>query len=285
MISLKIGITGINGFIGSNVAKMLSDEGHNIVSLDKYTRNINSINYDINSFPKELSWVMHFGANTSINESYNKPFHIYSNNLMSTLTAAKIAFKSKCSMLFMSSYVYGNPKYLPIDEKHPVSPLNPYMGSKIAGEEICRQLNKLLDLPLIILRGFNIYGDWNSPGRLISDLVNAAKQGKSFIIQDPAPRRDYLFIKDFNSLVLKILNNKLSGVEIYNVGSGKSYSNYEVAEIIQSIAKKDCRIIVKDKPRKNDVLDCYADVSLVKRTFSWNPAYSLEQGLGELINI
>ena len=125
MISLKIGITGINGFIGSNVAKMLSDEGHNIVSLDKYTRNINSINYDINSFPKDLSWVMHFGANTSINESYDKPFHIYSNNLMSTLTAAKIAFKSKCSMLFMSSYVYGNPKYLPIDEKHPVSPLNP----------------------------------------------------------------------------------------------------------------------------------------------------------------
>jgi nucleoside-diphosphate-sugar epimerase len=285
MIPLKIGITGIHGFIGSHVARRLSDEGHAVISLDNYTRQSDFKTSDVESFPKGLNWVMHFGASTSINESYDKPFHIYSNNLMSTLTAAKIAFESKCAMIFMSSYVYGNPEYLPIDEKHPVSALNPYMGSKIAGEELCRQLNKLLSLPVVILRGFNIYGDWNSPGRLISDLISAAKRGDPLLVKDPAPRRDYLYIKDFNSLILKILTYKLSDVEIYNVGSGKSYSNYEVAEIVQSLANKDCRLIVQDRPRKNDVLDCYADVSLVKRSFSWNPSYSLEKGLGELINI
>ena len=96
----------------------------------------------------------------------------------------------------MSSYVYGNPKYLPIDEKHPVASANPYMGSKITGEEICRQLSHLLKFPLIILRVFNIYGDFEIPGRLISDLLQNLRQGNSLVLNDPVPKRDYLYIKD-----------------------------------------------------------------------------------------
>lgn len=283
MIPLKIGITGLNGLIGSHVSKRLTDEGHTVISLDNYTRLNNFKNSDIECFPKGLSWVMHFGASTSIHDSYDNPFLTYSNNFSSTLAAAKIAFESKCALLFMSSYVYGNPEYLPIDEKHPVVPLNPYMGSKILGEDLCRQLNKFLGLPVVILRGFNIYGDWNSPGRLISDLISAARKGRPLLVKDPHPRRDYLYIEDFSTLILKILVHELSGVEIYNVGSGTSYSNYEVAEIVQSLANKACRLSVLDRPRKNDVLECYADVSLVKKSFDWKPSYSLQKGLCKLI--
>ncbi len=284
MTPLNIGITGFNGFIGSSVAKKLSDEGHNVVSLDHYTRNENPVECNSNSFLSDLNWVMHFGASTSIHDSFDKPFDTYSNNLLSTLVATQIASESKCPLLFMSSYVYGNPEYLPIDEKHPTSPLNPYMGSKIAGEEICKQINKLLDIPIVIFRAFNIYGNQNSPGRLLPDLINAINLGEPLIVQDPAPRRDYLYIKDFTALILRLINCEFSGLEIFNVGCGKSYSNYEVAEIIQSIARKKLQIIVKDKPRKNDVIDCYADISLVKKTFSWSPSYNLKQGLRELLN-
>ncbi len=284
MKELIVGITGFNGFIGSSIAKKLLDEGHKVVSLDDYTRNINSVDKDSNPFPVNLDWVMHFGASTSINESFDKPFNIYTNNLLSTSIAAQIAFESKCQLLFMSSYVYGNPQYLPIDEKHPLTSLNPYMSSKIIGEDLCKHFNQLLGIPLVIFRGFNIYGDWVSPGRLIYDLVNAVNKGEPLIINDPDPKRDYLYIKDFNSLILKLINHKSSGIEIYNVGSGKSYSNYEVAEIVQLISKNKSQLTVKNKSRKNDVLDCYADVSHVKKTFSWEPLYTLEKGLSELVN-
>jgi len=280
MTSFTIGITGISGFIGSSAAEKLSSEGHSIVGLDIYTRHVNPVE----QFPEDLDWVMHFGASTSINKSFDRPFQVYSNNLFSTLTAAQIAVESKCPMLFMSSYVYGKPEYLPIDEKHPVSALNPYMGSKIAGEEILRQISMFLGLPIIILRAFNIYGNWYSPGRLIPDLLHAVNAGEPLLVQDPIPRRDYLYIVDFIALLSKILTYSFSGVKIYNVGSGESYSNYEVARIVQSISDGNPCITVLDEPRKNDVIDCYADVDLIKKIFSWRPFYSLEQGLNELIH-
>ena len=115
----------------------------------------------------------YFGARTSIEFSWENPFQVYANNLNSTLIALNIARSTKANFVFMSSYVYGPPQYLPIDEAHPLYAVNPYMGSKIAGELICQQISKIYQIPLIILRSFNIYGHFITPGRFISDLVEA----------------------------------------------------------------------------------------------------------------
>ena len=182
---MKVGITGHKGFIGSSISKKLLKEGHEVVCLDKYTRSNIIDGKEVNNYPNDLNWVLHFGASTSIRDSFENPFFTYANNTNSTLQAIKIACNCNAVLLFMSSYVYGNPRYLPIDEKHPVSSTNPYMGSKITGEEICRQLSHLLKFPLIILRVFNIYGDFEIPGRLISDLLQAVRLGNSLVLNDP----------------------------------------------------------------------------------------------------
>ena len=75
------------------------------------------------------------------------------------MQALKVAHFSSASFIFMSSYVYGDPEYIPINEKHPLRANNPYMGSKIICEKICQDFSKQFDIPLIILRAFNIYGD------------------------------------------------------------------------------------------------------------------------------
>ena len=280
---MKIGITGQGGFIGSYAAKALSAGGHGIIQLDDLIRSCGP--QDIAGEPsvQKLDWVLHFASKTSIKASFDDPFCTYSNNLNSTLTAMKIASYSKAAFLFMSSYVYGKPKYLPIDEKHPVMPLNPYMGSKIAGEEICLHLSGLLSIPFIILRGFNIYGNHYLPGRLISDVLESIRTGTPIVVNDPLPKRDYLFIKDFCSLLAKIVEDEGIKTGIYNVGYGHSYSNLEVAELASKIAGNRSRIVIRSAPRPNDVDDCSVDVSLVKNTFSWSPDYSLEDGLMELI--
>ena len=204
---MKIGITGQKGFIGNSILKALLRENHQVISLDKYTRSSVIDEPIMEKFPNDLQWLLHFGANTSIKTSWEDPFFAYTNNINSTIQALKIAHNCKAAFLFMSSYVYGNPQYLPIDEKHPVMPLNPYMGSKIIGEEICRAISDLLQIPLIVLRAFNIYGKVQIPGRLISDLLNAVRQDNSIILNDTTPKRDYLYIKDFDALILKIISN------------------------------------------------------------------------------
>ena len=280
---MKIGITGYNGFIGNSVAKALSQQNHQMISLDAYTRSEQADKFVLKEGPTDLDWVMHFGASTSIQASFNDPFSTYHNNLDSTLLALKIAHVSQADFLLMSSYVYGIPQYLPIDEKHPLSCANPYMGSKIVAETLCQQLSETLNISSIILRGFNIYGNEKIPGRLISHLLNAIRMEIPITLDDPHPKRDYLYIKDFYSLIFKIIEQNPAPTGIYNVGYGQSYSNGEVAQIAQALSRIKYPIEIKSNPRPNDIMDCTVNVSLVKKTFSWSPRYTLQQGLQELV--
>jgi UDP-glucose 4-epimerase len=280
---MKIGITGHRGFIGSSVFSALAEAGCSIISLDEFTCLAAFENNNRDGYPVELDWVLHFGAKTSIPDSYVHPYETYANNIGSTLLALKIADHCHAAFLFMSSYVYGQPRYLPIDEKHPVTAVNPYMGSKIIGEEICRQISAMESIPAVILRGFNIYGDHQIPGRLISDLLDAVRRGETIRLNDPAPLRDYLYIKDFIALIMKIITQMPIKTGTYNVGYGQSYSNLEVAELVCQLSDQKCPLIVQSNPRPNDIPDCSVDTSLIRRTFSWQPEFPLQMALSELI--
>ncbi len=83
-------------------------------------------------------------------------------------------------------------------------------------------------------------------------------------------------------MILRIFSKKTPNNGIFNVGYGKSYTNLEVAEMISQISGYNSKIMVKSQPRPNDIIDCSVNVDLVKSTFSWNPHYSLKQGLSEI---
>ena len=277
---MNIGITGSTGFIGGTLVKRLEGEGFRSIPLDDFVQEEKVNSTDI---PKDLAWVLHFGARTSIKESFQTPFSFYLDNLKSTLKALHIASVSSATFLFMSSYVYGKPKYNPIDEKHPVDMENPYMASKIAGELACQQFSNLFGYPLVILRAFNIYGNHNNPGRLISDLLMCMRNGDPLSINDPSPSRDYIFIRDFSDLILKIVSKNPPKTGIFNVGSGVSHRNLEVAEIIRELIAERRPVDIKFHPRPNEIPECIADITAVCEAFDWSPRYSLKDGLGEII--
>jgi len=280
---MRIGITGVNGFLGGAVFKTLIKIGHVVVSLDSFTRKkCSDINIEGSNFT-DFDWIIHFGSKTSIPDSHINPFLTYESNISSTLSALKIAEKTNSGFLFMSSFVYGSQQYSPIDEKHPVSASNPYMSSKIISEEICTQITKIKKIPLIILRGFNIYGDKLIPGRLISDLLIAKNNKEHLTINDPHPNRDYLYIKDFVNLIALIVNNFPIKTGIYNVGFGKVYSNLEVAKIFCELIGESRKVRITGEKRHHDILNCPVDIRLIKKTFSWAPKFSLKQGLSDLL--
>ena len=121
------------------------------------------------------------------------------------------------------------------------------------------------------------------PRRLISDLLNAIKENKPLVVNDPLPKRDYLYIEDFNNLIEQIVTRIPIKTGIYNVGYGESHSNLDVAEYIKRISGTKQSIEVRPAMRKNDIADCSVDVSLVKNTFHWQPIYTLEEGLKKII--
>ena len=281
---MRIGITGVHGFLGEAVYKKLDELGHLVVSLDSITRKKFSAKRIKESNIIDIDWVLHFGSKTSIPDSHIDPFSTYASNISSTLSALKIAEKTNSCFLFMSSFVYGSPQYSPIDEKHPVTSSNPYMSSKIVSEEICTQITKCKNIPLIILRGFNIYGEKLIPGRLISDLLIAKNNYEYITINDPKPKRDYLYIKDFVSLIVLIVKFIPINTGIYNVGYGQAFTNLEVANIFRDLIGERRMVRVNGKKRKQDILDCSVDTQLIKTTFSWSPKFSLKQGLSDILS-
>ena len=226
------GITGSEGWLGSYVKQAL-EKKFSTLSLDSITKDLNNRpnQKDIN----QLDWVFHFGAKTNIVSSFEDPFNLYKNNIVSTLSAIEIASLSKANLLYLSSYIYGVPDYNPIDEKHNVNPNNPYMISKWIAEQACSNICRQMKIPLTIFRAFNIYGPGLKKGRLISDLLQNISNNKDLMLNDPLPIRDYLYINDFIHLIFKLIDKEQPSSGIFNVGSGSSYSNLEVAQTVKEL--------------------------------------------------
>ena len=253
-----IGLTGTNGFLAKYIKRRLENKFYETIDLDPIARNLLSRPKNIPDIYQNLSWIFHFGAKTNIEKSINDPFEIYFNNFKSTLSIVELAKLTNSKILFLSSYIYGKPKYFPIDEHHPVKPSNPYMASKWISEQVCSNLSAQLGIPLIIFRLFNVYGPSLNKGRLIPDLINNVINNQTLILNDPNPKRDYLYIKDFEDLIYNILKMKAFKKRVYNVGGGKAYSNLEVARKILSISKKrlkikilNIKINIKNKDNNN----------------------------------
>ena len=277
---MNIGITGCNGWIGSQVFSFLKSKNFKLINLDKFTRQYSKFK-TIKKTPK-MSFILHFASKTSIERSFINPFETYFNNVLNTLVALQLAYKSKATLVIISSYVYGKPEKMPINEQHPTKTTNPYMSSKLISDKISYEISKSLKIKTIILRPFNIYGPGLKHGMLISDLINQGLKKKNLILKDPKSSRDYVYIKDFNFLFHKILKKKVEKNNIYNIGSGKSYSNLYIAKEISKYFKKSKLVILK-KPRNNEVKKVVSSCKKVHNDYKWKVKYSINQGIKDII--
>lgn len=273
-------LTGANGFIGKNIQALLGERYH-IISVTRESKydimNLNSLleiaNVDV---------VIHTAAKTFVPDSFDNPYEFYKFNIDSTLNIAEYCrIKKIKNLIYLNSYAYGSPNYLPIDEKHPVSFHSPYNKSKFIAEELL--FNYLSDITNVIsLRLFNIYGKYQSDNFLIPEILKQIKGNNEIKVKDLEPKRDFIYVKDLVFLIDKIINSDNKN-GIYNIGSGFSYSVEEIIDFIKINIDVDIQVSSENTRRKNEVMDCVADINKVKKDFNWIPKFDLQMGLKDYI--
>ena len=274
-------VTGSSGFIGQHLVKALAEKGAKVVELD-IKNGVDLTDWNQVSKIGSFDFLFHLAAKTFVPDSYQNPRDFYYTNITGTINILELCRIHKAKIIFASSYIYGNPKYLPIDEEHPIAAFNPYSETKIIGEQLCEGYHRNFGVPVVILRPFNIYGMGQNENFLIPSIIKQAKAG-SILLKDPEPKRDMLYVDDIVEAYIKAAEYDQRDYEVFNIGSGKSYS---VREIVNTVIKLfDHKIDVKfsGEKRKNEVLDTIADISKANDLLWWTPSISIEYGLKKMV--
>lgn len=278
---MKIAVTGSSGFTGSHLVKRLKALNHNIISIDIET-SIDITDWQQLEFIEHFDILFHLAAKSYVPDSYKEPLSFFYTNIIGTLNALELCRRNGARMVFISSYLYGNPQYLPIDEKHPVSAFNPYSESKMICEQLCQSYNRDFNLPVVIIRPFNLFGPGQNENFLIPTIMNQAKAGE-IILNDPAPKRDFLYIDDFVDLLVKLIDYQNRDCQIFNAGSSKSFSVRETVEIIRRLLNSNINTKFTHNKRPAEISDTVADITRAKELLGWQPKISFEEGLKMLI--
>lgn len=271
-------VTGSSGFIGRKVLEKLPKLGV-ITDYDNSMR-VNLQNIDEVMKIDSVDIVIHLGGKTPKKElKWNDYFN---NNISTTLNILEYCIKKNVKkLIYVSNYIYGNPKYSPIDENHPINPHNAYSESKYLAERLCKFYCDKTNLNLIILRPFNIYGESMNEDFLLSNLINSVKTDQKVTIINKDSRRDFLHVDDFVDLILKIIDYNCK-FEIFNVGTGISFSFNEIIEKIEKITLKKLNLeYLEDE--KIFIEDIKADITKIKEKLDWKPRIGIEEGLKKML--
>lgn len=318
---LKLLITGGLGYIGSHIVAQL-DERYCIKIVDDLSNtdsrtmgNLRDLIGDRFSFDcidvrneKKMietfrmfkpSIVLHLAGKKSVPESVSDPLKYYQHNLLGTMSVLSAMDAVDCkNILFSSSAtVYGNPKYLPVDEIHPTNPTNPYGMSKLMSEKIITDWCNLdIDRKAICLRYFNPLGSHTSgtlfesgPQRstnlmpTLLDVVAGKTDiftifGDSFKTSDGTGVRDYIHVVDLAEAHIISIEKifQLKGNTIYNVGNGSGISVRELITAFEDV--NNVKIPVKvEKKRVGDTSEIFASAEMISKDLGWKAKKTLAQ--------
>jgi UDP-glucose 4-epimerase len=304
---MKVLVTGGAGFIGSHLVDRLVKCGNNVRVIDNLsTGNLSNIEGhikggkvdfikgDINNFEtvkkavKDCDAIAHLAAIISVPFSMKNPKLTCETNIGGTLNLlSKAAEEGVRKFVFISSCaVYGDPKYLPVDEVHPTNPLSPYAESKLLGERYCLGFHERQLLKSVVFRLFNVYGQrqgLNEYSGVITKFLGQMRQGLPLVIYgDGSQTRDFVHVSSVVEVVHSALEGSKADGEIFNIGTGKSVSIKELAQTLLDSAHSNVDISYAPS-RSGDIKFSYANNSKAKRLLGLKTEVSLSDGLQDLL--
>ncbi len=299
MKKIKVAIFGGSGFIGSYVSNLLYSKGYLVTVFTQNKKNkkrnlyksinVIKINYnfkelkkiDFNKFDK-----IHFlsGNPTPANSKISPDFDLKTTNKYSLILLEILKIQNFQGSIWLSSSVavYGNKRGL-LKENDLCDPISIYGISKLYLEKTALFYHKKFSLNIGIYRIFSTYG----PGlkrQIIFDVIKKIVKNKSSIeiIGSGQERRDITYVEDIAKGIF-ILNKRIPKGEIFNIGSGKSYSVKEIVNSIMKMTNKKLKVYYTNKLRDYDGYNWKASISKIKK-FGYKPEVKLESGLRKTIN-
>ena len=302
----RILVTGGAGFIGSHVVDNLVEKGYEVTVLDNLStgkvenirshindKTIKFVNGDItdaNTVKKasqRCNAVIHLAAVVSVPQSIKEPQLVSKVNVTGTLNVLNSGVRAKINkFVFASSAaVYGDAKP-PHHEDLQLRALSPYAATKIAGEYFCKAFKASYDLPIVILRYFNVYGPRmisDTYGSVIMNFMKRVSANKQPVIYGNGKQtRDFIHVEDVaEATVLALENQNVVGIA-FNVATGKSTTVTNLYKMFLKVLDRKMKAKYLST-RAGDVKESYADVSLIKKKLHFYPSISLETGLKTII--
>jgi nucleoside-diphosphate-sugar epimerase len=301
-------VTGGAGFIGSHMVDKLVEAGAEVTVLDnldtgrmeniaqhKGNRNFRFVKGDIRDFGlvkklvKDVDAVFNLAAIASVQLSVEDPLLVNDVNVKGTLNLLKASADSDVKRFVQASSaaVYGDAQTLPVREDFMPKPLSPYAVSKLAAESYAMVFNRVYGLETVCLRFFNVYGprQANNPySGVITIFVNDLLGNlPPRIFGDGEQTRDFVFVDDVVSATMLALTERCAVGEIFNVASGKATSINEIVRILQELMGKESLKPVHEEAREGDIRHSWASIEKAKALLGYDPMFTLEKGLGELV--
>jgi UDP-glucose 4-epimerase len=277
----RVAITGSTGSMGSHLVKELEGMDLEIVTVcDEKLRVEHAAYFEAFENPEHIDVLYHLAAKSFVPDSWKYPSDYFRTNILGTSNALDFCNKYQIKMVFISSYMYGIPEFLPITEEHPVEALNPYALSKLEGEKLCKFYGDYYDVDYVIVRPFNVYGDIRNKKMLIPEIIEQIQNNHQIKIKDLTPKRDYVHIDDLVDFLSKVgfsVNRK-----IYNIGSGVSHSVKEIIDACQQVWESNLPVISENIERVNEIPETISDIAKAKLDFDWRPEIDLKSGLQKM---
>ncbi len=301
MESLKILITGVTGFIGSNVAGHLVNENHEIYGMSRNERynwrledqkdRIRLVSSDVSSYERAYSTVENIRPDGIIHcsqygayptEKSNKA--MFETNIGGLFNILDVSAKLHVNWLINcgTSFEYSGSKEN-IAESFSSNPNSSYGISKATGSSMMDLYSKILNTKLMTLRIFQAYGPFESKGRLVPYLLYNLINNLDIHLNNPYLERDFVYIKDVAtafSKAIRVIDN-LGTREIINIGTGTYTSIHDFANIGKKVIDSSSHISVGSSASKpEDRVDrFYADISKAIKLLDWSPKFQVMDGI------
>ena len=303
----KILVTGADGFIGSHLVEALVNGGYDVRAFVAYNsfntwgwldtsekKIIDAVEVipgdirDQNGVQKAVDGcdvVLHLAALIAIPFSYNSPSTYIDTNIMGTLNVLQAA--RTCGGIKViqtsTSEVYGTANYVPIDEAHPLKGQSPYSASKIGADQIAYSFFASFDLPVTILRPFNVYGPRQSARAIIPSIITQILNGKDVIeLGSLFPTRDFTFVLDTVRGFIAAANSDNGVGEVINLSSDFEISIGELVALISKTIGKEVTVVSSEermRPKNSEVHRLWGDNKKAYELLGWKPVHAGHRGL------
>jgi UDP-glucose 4-epimerase len=279
----RVMVTGSEGFVGTHLISRLRRERVEVIALDLLDGLDITDWTQIKELPK-VDLLYHLAGMLYVPDSRKFPRDFYEANVLGTLNLLEYCRLHNSRMIFTSSYLYGNPQYLPIDEKHPLNPTNPYARTKAMAEALCLAYSSDFNLRCIVLRPFNIYGVGQKQDFLIPLIFRQIKKNHKITLEHSEPKRDMLYIDDFIDAYIKAGEYDQVQYEVFNIGYGKSYKVRDIVEKIVQHYRHRITVQYLDEQRPQEIMNTVADIRKAKDILGWEPKIDIDEGLRRVVD-